>query len=155
MRADPAHAASAGDLVQVYRTGADGPERVALAELRGTAGDVATLAVDTADADALAAEERYRLATLPVEPRSDREFASLLRAADETMGVVTLAEGSDLVGTPVGAVDAAVVAVRGHGGLEPIPSRSRVLAAGDDLYVIAAPSRLRRLDAAAGASDSD
>lgn len=154
VRADPATAASAGDLVQVYRIADGEAQRVATGELRGTAGDVVTLAVDAADAAILADDERYRLATLPVEPRSDREFASLLRAAAETMGVVTLAPGSDLVGTPVGAVDAAVVAVRDDDGVEPIPSRSRVLAADDALYVIATPSLLRRLDVAARA-DSD
>lgn len=154
VRADPATAASAGDLVQVFRTGADGADRVASGELRGTAGDVVTLAVDAADATALTDDERYRLVTLPVEPRSDREFAALLRAAEETMSVVTLAADSELVGNPVGAVDAAVVAVRDADGVEPIPSRSRVLAADDALYVIATPGVLRRLDAAAR-GDSD
>jgi hypothetical protein len=154
VRADPAMAASAGDLVQVYRPTDGGTERVAAGELRGTAGDVVTLAVDAADATALTDDERYRLATLPVEPRSDREFAALLRAAEETMGVVTLAAGSELVGTPLGAVDAAVVAVRNDEGVEPIPSRARVLAAGDALYVVATPGVLRRLDAAAR-GDSD
>jgi hypothetical protein len=154
VRADPAMAASAGDLVQVYRPTDGGTERVAAGELRGTAGDVVTLAVDAADATALTDDERYRLATLPVEPRSDREFAALLRAAEETMGVVTLAAGSELVGNPLGAVDAAVVAVRNDEGVEPIPPRARVLAAGDALYVVATPGVLRRLDAAAR-GDSD
>jgi hypothetical protein len=105
----------------VYRVADGEAQRVTTGELRGTAGDVVTLAVDAADAAILADDERYRLATLPVEPRSDREFASLLRAAAETMGVVTLAPGSDLVDTPVGAVDAAVVAVRDDDVVEPIP----------------------------------
>jgi len=155
VRADPANAASAGDLVQVYRRGDDGAERIATGELRGTADDVVTLAVDATDADAFAPDERYRLATLPVEPRSDREFASLLRAADETMGVVRLATGSELVGTPVGAIDAAIVAIRHDAGVDPIPPRARLLEAGDTLYVIAKPGTLRRLDAAAGPAEAD
>ncbi|MFB6117939.1 TrkA C-terminal domain-containing protein [Halosegnis sp.] len=155
VRADPALATSAGDLVQVFRDGANGPERVAAGELRATVGDVVTLAVDAADADAFDPETRYRLVTLPVEPRSDREFASLLRAADETMGVLTVATESPLVGSPIGAIDAAIVAVRDAEGLVPLPSRDRVVAPGDTLYVIATPSRLRRLDAGIGRADSD
>lgn len=155
VRADPAFAASAGDLVQVYRRGDDGVERITTGELRGAATDVVTLAVDAADADGFAPDERYRLATLPVEPRSDREFASLLRAADETMGVVRLAAESDLVGTPVGAVDAAIVAIRHDGGVDPIPPRARLLEAGDALYVIAKPGILRRLDTAARPAEAD
>jgi hypothetical protein len=153
--ADPAFAASAGDVVQVYRRGEE-PELVCSGELRGTADDVVTLAVDAADAPDLDGTTRYRLVTLPVEPRSDREFASLLRAAEETMGVVTLEAGSPLVGSPLGSVDAAVVAVRTvDGDVAPIPPRSHVLAAEESLYVIARPDRLRKLDSAARAVEAD
>lgn len=151
VRADPAFAASAGDVVQVWR--GDPPERVTTAELRGVAGDTVTLAVDAADVDALDPERTYRLVTLPVESRPDREFASLLRAAEETMGVVDVAADSSLVGQPVGALDAAVVAVRGtDGDVETIPSRARTLAAGEAVYAIARPDTLRKLEAAGGAS---
>lgn len=150
VRADPAFAASAGDVVQVYRPTPDGYERVGIAEFRGAAADVVTLAVDSADVPEYNGETRYRLVTLPVEPRFDREFASLLRSAEETMGVVTLAAGSPLVDTPVDAVSAPVVAIRAaDGSVEPIPARSRVMAAGEALYVIARPDELRKLDAAA------
>jgi hypothetical protein len=147
IHADPANGASAGDLVQVY----DGtpPERVATGEVRGTAGDVVTLAVDEDDAAALDDTTRYRLITLPNEPRADHAFASVLRAADETMGLVTVGEGSPLVGTTVGALAPTVVAVRGAGGVEPIPSRSRALAADDAVWVVARPDAIRRLEAAA------
>jgi hypothetical protein len=159
VHADPAFAASAGDVVQVYRLGDgpdDDPKTVCTAELRGTAGDVVTLAVDAADAADLDGSTRYRLATLPVEPRTDREFAALLRAAEETMGVVQLAEGSPLVGSVVGAVDVAVVAVRSaDGDVDPLPPRSRELRAGESLYVIARPDRLRKLDSAARAVEPD
>lgn len=148
VRADPANSASPGDRVQVWNGGPE-PERVVTAELRAAVGDIATLAVDEADADDLAAEGPYRLVTLPTEPQADREFASLLRAADETMAVATVAEGSPLAGTPVGALDPGVVAVRRGGEVVPIPGRDRVLAAGDELYVVARPETLRRFEAAA------
>lgn len=165
VRADPAYAASPGDVVQIWRTepgsdtgassdtepGSDtGPERVTTAEVRGTAGDVVTVAVDAAETGLLDTNETYRLLTLPVEPRADREFASLLRAAEETMAVVTVDEGSALSGTPVGGLDVAVLAVRsGENVLETIPPGSRILAAGERLYVVARPDVIRRLEEAA------
>jgi len=149
IRADPAFAASAGDVVQVWTT--DPAERVTTAELRGVAGDVVTLAVDAADASLLDADTEYRLITLPVEPRADREFASLLRAAPETLSVSTVREGSPLIGQPIGALAVTVVATRSDGGtIEATPARDRIIEGSDDLYVIARPEDLRKLDAAAG-----
>lgn len=146
VRADPPSAASAGDVVQVWTTTPD-PTRLATGELRATAGDTATLVVDEADAESLTADEQYRLVTLPAEPQADREFAGLLRAADETMGVVTVGEGSSLVGTTVGDLAVSVAAMRPAGGtVEAIPGRSRPVSAGDVLYVIARPELLRKLE---------
>ena len=154
VRADPAFAASAGDIVQVWRT--DPPERVLTAELRGTVDDIVTLAVDAADTRTLADDETYRLVTLPVESRPDREFASLLRAADETMATVTVAEGSLLAGQPVGALQASIVAVRPtEGPVEALPGRDRVLAPGDLLYMVATPETIRRVDGAARPATRD
>lgn len=151
VRADPAYAASAGDLVQLWRPVDEGsPERVATGDLRGTAGDVVTVAVDTADVADLSPTTVYRLATLPVEPRADREFAALLRAADETLGVTTVTEGSHLAGATVGDVDASVVAVATAGGtVDPIPPRSRPIAAGETVYAIGRPDLLRTVEVAA------
>jgi hypothetical protein len=150
IRADPALAASAGDVVQVYEPRPEGPERVTTAEVRDVADDVVTVAVDAADASALDDTTRYRLVTLPVQPRPDREFASLLRAAEETMGVATVGEDSDLVGVPIGALDVAVAAVRSvDGPIEAIPPRARSLVAGDTVYAVDRPARLRRLELAA------
>lgn len=173
VRADPAPAVSPGDVVQVWATdgpaggsaggstdgstdGSEseseipGPERVTTGEVRGTSGDVVTLAVDAAETGRLDPDASYRLVTLPVEARADREFASVLRASEETMGVVTVAEGSTLAGVPVGGLDVAVIAVRGAAdGVETIPSRSRILAAGETVYVVARPETLRRLEDAA------
>ena len=150
VHADPAFAASAGDSVLVYRPTPEGSERVCPAEVRGVAGDVVTLAVDAAEAPRFDDGNHYRLVTLPVEARPDREFVSLLRAAEETMGVVTVAEDGGLAGVPVGSLEAAVVAVRpAEGAVEAIPGRSRVLDPGDSVYVVARPALLRRLEAAA------
>ncbi|WP_459191262.1 TrkA C-terminal domain-containing protein [Halosimplex sp. J119] len=148
VQADPAFAASAGDLVQVWST--DPYERVLTAEVRGTVDDVVTLAVDAADTRRLDAETRYKLATLPVESRPDREFASVLRAADETMAAVTVAGSSALAGQPVGALDVTVVAIRPREGpVEPLPGRDRILAGDDALYLVAAPEAIRKVEQAA------
>ncbi|WP_275736684.1 hypothetical protein [Halorhabdus sp. SVX81] len=149
IRADPAYAASAGDLVQVWER--DPQRRLLNAEVRGTAGEVVTLAIDAADASKLSAEARYKLATLPVEERADRELTELLRAADETLGVVEIAEGSSLAGVPVGALDATVVAIHAGGPddrIEALPASDRVLSGGDSVYVIARPESIRRMEAA-------
>ena len=152
--ADPPNAASAGDTVQVWSTGAE-PSRLLTAELRAAADDIVTLAADLADADRLDPEVRYRLVTLPAEARVDREFASLLRNADETMDVVTIAEGSPLAGAPVGSLDLAVIARRPtEGSIDAIPPRSTIISAADTLYALGRPEALRRLQAAAEAESS-
>lgn len=155
IRADPAFSASAGDVVHIYDTTGEESKRVAVGEVRGTAGEVVTVAVDADDATRLNSTQRYRLATLPVEPRVDREFASLLRAADETVTTITLAADSPLVGQTVGALNATVIAVHGQAGTEPLVPNTRTLTAGETLYVIAKPDAVRRLEAAATGADTD
>ena len=152
VRADPAFAASAGDLVQVWRT--DPFQRVLTAEVRGSVDDVVTLAIDAADTRKLDAQTRYKLVTLPVEARPDREFASVLRAADETMAALTVASGSALAGQPVGALDVTVVAVRPReGAVEPLPARDRLLGPGDALYLVATPEAIRKVELGASPVD--
>jgi hypothetical protein len=152
VQADPAFAASSGDVVQVWRPAPF--ERVTTAEVRGIAGDTVTLAVDAADTPKLDAETEYRLITLPVESRTDREFASLLRAAEETMSVVEVETGSPLAGQPIGSLDVAVIAIRpADGGIEALPNRNHVLAVEDAVYAVAKPERLRKLEAAAKGAD--
>ncbi|WP_435065596.1 potassium transporter TrkA [Halobaculum sp. EA56] len=173
VRADPPNGAGPGDAVQVWRlpepspetdetapgtddggVGAREAERVATAELRATAGDVVTLAVDESDANAFDADGEYRLLTLPASPRADREFASILRVSDETMGVVTVGAASALDGATVGDVDGAVVAVGGtDGSVEPIPARGRPLSAGETVYLVARPETLRVLERRAEAAE--
>jgi hypothetical protein len=147
IRADPAFAASAGDLVQVWET--DPMRRVLTAELRGVADDTVTIAIDAADTQKLDPRKQYRLVTLPVEDRPDREFASLLRAADETFSSVTVEAGSPLHGLPVGALDLSVVAVKPDDETPmALPDPGTVLAPGDVVFAIARPEALRRLEVA-------
>jgi Trk K+ transport system NAD-binding subunit len=130
-------------------------ERVTTGEVRGIADDLVTLAVDAADTPKLDAETEYRLITLPVESRTDREFASLLRAAEETMSVVEIESGSPLAGQPVGSLDVAVIAVRlADDGIEALPDRDHVVAVEDAVYAVAKPERLRKLEAAATAPEA-
>lgn len=154
VRADPGAGASAGDAVQLWCAGPDGgPEHAATAELRAAAGDVATVILDEKEAAQLDPEESYRILTLPTEPSAEREFGSLLRAADETMESVTVEAGSELDGATLGETDAAVVAVKpSDRTAEAIPSRSRSLGAGDVLYVVARPKVIRRLSRRAAAT---
>jgi hypothetical protein len=148
IRADPAFAASAGDLVQVWET--TPMRRVLTAELRGVADETVTVAIDAADTPKLDPNEEYRLVTLPVTDRPDREFASLLRAADETFSSVTVEAGSPLHGLPVGALDLAVVAIEPEGEQpRTLPEPSDILAPGDIVFAIARPDALRRLERAA------
>lgn len=154
IRADPAHAASAGHLVQVWET--DPMKRVLTGELRGIAGDVVTVAIDAADTPKLNPTERYKLVTLPVQDRPDREFASLLRSADETLATVTVEAGSDLDGVTVAALDVTVAAItREDERPEPLPARNRTLQPGDVVYAIATPENLRKVENAGRGPDGD
>lgn len=154
LKADPPNNASPGDTVQVWTEGGQAtgtsPQHVTNAEVRGTADDLVTLAMDEPDAKRLDQGQRYRLVTLPVEPRVDREFAAQLRSAEETMSAVSVGEGSVLVGNSVSAIDIVVVAVRtAEGDVVTIPTRSRTIEAGETIYAIGRPDRLRKLESAA------
>jgi hypothetical protein len=146
VRADPGSGASAGDAIQLWQRTEEGTaKRVVSGELRASTDDIATVILDETDAAALDPAGTYRLLTLPTDPGAEREFTSLLRAADETMDVVTVGAGSQLDGATVGNVEATVAAIRSEGsGIEPIPARGRELLAGDELYLVARPERLRK-----------
>ncbi|MYL68564.1 cation:proton antiporter regulatory subunit [Halorubrum distributum] len=147
--ADPPNNATVGDTVQLWRDDPE-PKRVATGELRGVAGDAVTVALDESDAERLTEEGDYRLVTLPAEPQADREFASLLRTADETMASVAVGAGSDLDGSTVGEVGAVVAAVRpAEGPVQPIPPRAYAFGAGDLVYLVGRPDAIRRFEAAA------
>jgi hypothetical protein len=152
VRADPAYTSGPGDNVQVWRKNDDGRvERVASGELRATADDVVTVALDETDAAKLNPSETYRLVTLPSEKGPERQFASMLRSADETMSVLTVSEDSPLVGSEVGAIDVPVVALRAPDGVvEAVPPRTRVLSEGDTVYAVGRPEELRKLETTSG-----
>lgn len=152
VRADPPNNASPGDVVQVWS--ADAPaERLATGELRGTAGDIVTLSMNASAARSLSPDKSYRLVTVPVQPRADREFARRLRAAAETMAAVTVAEGSPLVGTALNTLDVAVAAVRtADGEVDVVPPGDRLLAAGETVYAVSRPQHLRRFEESASTS---
>lgn len=148
IRADPPSRASPGDTVQLWQAETD-PTHVADAEVRGVAGDVVTVVVDERTAELLDSEQQYRLVTLPAESNLDREFAALLRTADETMAAITVGAESVLVGLPVGALHVTVVAVHGETGIDTLPAPDRLLDAGEVIYAIGRTSALRGIDAAA------
>jgi len=146
IRADPPNNATSGDQVQVWST-AEPSERLTSGEIRGVAGDVVTLAVDEADAGLLSPTTQYRLLTMPAEPQADREFATLLRSVDETMGTVTVEANSTLVGETADTVSAAVLAIRPSGEkLTALPESTRPFEDGDTIYVLARPDVLRQLE---------
>lgn len=148
LRADPGFSASTGDIVQVWEP--DSMQRILTGELRGVADDVVTVAIDAGDTPKVDPTRRYRLVTLPVEDRPDREFASLLRAAEETFSTVTVEAGSPLHGLPLAALDVTVTAIRPDDGEPvPFPDGEYRLAPGDLLFAIARPAALRRLETAA------
>ncbi|WP_265110111.1 TrkA C-terminal domain-containing protein [Halosolutus halophilus] len=158
LRADPAADASPGDAVRLWRRDGDSYRPVTRGELRGTAEDVATVAVDADDAAELEPDADYRLATLPGNPGAERDLVSLLRAADETVTTLAVDEGDPLAGATVGSLPVLVLAI--DRGDDPIalPADDTALKAGDVAYVLARPEALRRLstgsiDGADGAVD--
>lgn len=152
IRADPANAASAGDLVQVWET--NPMRRVLTGELRGVAGEIVTVAIDAADTPKLDPTAQYKLVTLPVQDRPDREFASLLRASDETLATITVQTGSRVDGLAVDSVGVTVAAItRDDEQPTALPQRDRTVRGGDVLYSIATPDALRKLEAACEAPE--
>lgn len=155
VRADPAYAASAGDLVELWQVDPE-PEHVATGELRGTAGDIVTVALDEADAQQLSVDGPYRLVTRAATQQADRELAGVLRAADETLGAVTIEPDSPLIGTPLAAAEGAVVAIQpASGDLLAVPPRTRPFEPGDVVYAVATPATLRRLEADAASPEPE
>jgi len=146
--ADPPNNATAGDTVQLWRDDPE-PKHVATGELRGSPPTPSPSRSTSRTPNALTDEGGYRIVTLPAEPQADREFASLLRNADETMASVAVGAGSDLDRSTVGDVDTVVAAVRpAEGSVQPI-RRARTFGAGDLVYLVGRPDAIRRFEAAA------
>ena len=152
--ADPPNNATAGDMVQLWREDPE-PKRVATGELRGVSDDATTVALDESDAEKLAPEGPYRLITLPAESQADREFASLLRTADETMAAITVEAGSELSGSTVGETGVVIAAVRpASGSVQPIPPQAYTFGVDDLVYLVGRPDAIRRFETAAGARET-
>ncbi|SEW21666.1 TrkA C-terminal domain-containing protein [Natrinema salifodinae] len=162
LEADPAADASPGDAVQIWTRDGEGDgsgggtaRRVAGGELRGTAADVATVALDAEDARDLDPEREYRLVTLPGSPDAERDLVSLLRTVDETVTTVTVGSDDPLAGLPIDALPVLVVALErgGESGAASddgddslaLPAGDVRLAAGDVAYVLGRPDALRRV----------
>ena len=152
--ADPPNNATAGDMVQLWREDPE-PKRVATGELRGVSDDATTVALDESDAEKLAPEGPYRLITLPAESQADREFASLLRTADETMAAITVEAGSELSGSTVGEAGVVIAAVRpASGSVQPIPPQAYTFGVDDLVYLVGRPDAIRRFETAARARET-
>lgn len=174
--ADPARSASSGDIVQVWTapdagrsaradgetpvgetvngdseietepSGGPDPRRIGLAEVRAIAGETVTLALDAALGTEIAGGD-YRLVTLPAEPRADREFANLLRAADATMSPVRVEARSRATETTVAELPGLVVALApATGPLVPLPTGDRAVTSGDTVYVVGTPDAIREVE---------
>lgn len=156
IEADPAPTASPGDRVRVWKATDEGAESVATAELRATTGDIATLATDTRRLGAIDQAEVYHLVTVAATKQPEKEFAALLRTANETMGSTTIGATSPLRGAPVGALEPVVAAAKpADRPIDTLPPRNRIIEAGDAIYAIGRPDQLRKLDALAEAGSVD
>ncbi|WP_306056153.1 TrkA C-terminal domain-containing protein [Natronococcus wangiae] len=147
IRADPAADASPGDAVRIWTRNGDGDafRCAAGGELRGTADDVATVAIDADEVRALEADAAHRLVTLPGTPDAERELVSALRAADETVTALTVAAGGSLEGATIDSLPTLVLAVDREDDAVALPSGETRLVAGDVAYVLGRPDALRRI----------
>ncbi|WP_049922458.1 TrkA C-terminal domain-containing protein [Halopiger djelfimassiliensis] len=156
LRGDPAPDASPGDAVRIWLTDGESTRRLAEGELRGIAGETATVAIDADDAADLETDAAYRLVTLPGTPGGERELVSLLRAANETVTTRTIDAADPLVGTAVDSLPVVVLALErdregtgkddpGEGTIVALPDGETRLQAGDTAHVLGRPESLRRL----------
>ncbi|MDS0473639.1 TrkA C-terminal domain-containing protein [Natrinema sp. 1APR25-10V2] len=152
LEADPAADASPGDAVRIWTRdeGSGTARRVAGGELRATADDVATVALDDDDARDLEPGREYRLVTLPGSPDAERDLVSLLRAADETVTTVAIEADDPFVGVTIDALPVLVLALEREGDGDEtltlaLPAGDVRLAAGDVAYVLGRPDALRRV----------
>jgi hypothetical protein len=173
VEADPAFDASPDDRVQVWERAADpaegsddgpspsaaddkpeGARRVATADVRAVDGDVVTLSLPSDRARTIDQGATHRLVTLPTGERPEREFVSLLRAANETMEKLPIGSGSVLDGVPVAALKPHVVAVDAEGAVTTLPDPRYVLRGGETVYVVGRADELRRVRFAAEGRES-
>ena len=151
IRADPAFSASPGDSVEIWR-GGEKPVSLGEAELRAVVGDVATLAGDQMIFDDIDPEITYRLMTHPGGINIEREFVALLRRSLETMGIIEIGQEAPLIGSSIGSVDANVLAIQRGDDIISLPDHAQIIHAGDRLFLLGRPDRLRKIEEVAGVS---
>lgn len=149
IRADPAYSATPGDQVRIWQTDPE-PQRLFTGEVRGIAGDIVTVAVEEEHVDRLRDEGGYRLVTLSRAIQADREFATILRRANDSVVETTVADGSSVIGKRPDEFEIKALVVRSQDGqqLAP-PPRDRPFAVGDEVIAMGRPDRLRRFEATA------
>lgn len=149
IEADPAFSAGPGDQIRVWQVEPT-VERLVAGEIRGVVDDIVTIAVAADETSALAAESGYRLVTTPRGPQPAREFAGILRRANESTRQITVAAESPLDGRSVGAFDVSILAIESPDGTVTAPPQPTVrLAAGDRIVAIGRPDALRRFETGA------
>lgn len=141
VRADPASDASVGDPVEIWSADAE-PTLVAEGSIRATEGDVATVAVAEAAAQALDHNERYRLLTRPDTTNDARELATILWDADATVTALDVDRGGTLEGEFVEWLPGRVLAIEREDQSVAFPDANETLQAGDTVYLLGQPSEL-------------
>lgn len=150
VRSDPAFSASPGDTIQIWQSNQETKStRVGRGEFRAKAGRVATVATNEQTANVIDPVKEYRIMTLSAEANPEKEFAAMLRRADETMGIVRIDEGSPLVGSSIGALSVTTIAVSHGEEITTLPTRDYLLSIGDVLFTLGSPTVLRQLENAA------
>lgn len=150
VQATSAPEATPGDRVQVWTVENGRARRITNAELRGASDEVATLVMDVEQLEAIDQSQTYELVTLNSEQRPELEFVSLLRTANERMDSITVVDGSQLVGLPIGALTLPVIAIRAASDtMHTAPPREHVCGVGDTVYVIGSPDEFRKFKTAA------
>lgn len=149
IRADPAFSASPGDQVRVWRVDPE-PKRLLTAEVRGIIEDIVTVSVPEDDVDLLDAESGYRIVTLPKTPRPDREFAGVLRRANESVIQTVIGPSSELIGVEISQVGVTILTIESEdGSIDALPEPDTPLSAGDTVISMGRPDALRRFELSA------
>ncbi|ELY67305.1 TrkA C-terminal domain-containing protein [Natrinema versiforme] len=159
IRANPSPTASAGDPIEVWTVEDEGDssQLVSTGTLRAATGDVATITVDADAVDGFEFEpdSRYRLTTRSEPPDDGYGFVSVLRAADETVCSVTVADGDPVDNEFVGWLSGTVLVAVHDDDVIPFPDENETVQDGDQLFVMGIPTELEPLSANKGNQAAD
>lgn len=144
IRGDPSPAADSGDPVEIWTSGGDSSQLVAVGTLRATVGDVATVTVDANNAEEFELAETYRLVMQPDASNDSHELLSVLWMVSETVVAAGVDSSSPLRGEFVGWLPGRVLVVEREDESLTFPTDNETLEAGDTVYVLANPAQLRR-----------